>query len=53
MHCDVSAARLLDAACANHARATYEKTLDVFAYNELLKQRYRYGQICTAPPASD
>lgn len=32
-------------------RAAYEKTLDVFEYNGLLKQRYRYEQVCAAPPA--
>ena len=34
-------------------QAAYEKTLDVFEYNDLLKQRYRYEQICVAPPATD
>ncbi|MEO8004699.1 MAG: hypothetical protein ABI771_07320 [Betaproteobacteria bacterium] len=34
-------------------RAAYEKTLDIFEYNGLLKQRHRYEQICTAPPATD
>ena len=34
-------------------RAAYEKTLDVFEYNGQLKQRYRYEQVCTAPPATD
>ena len=34
-------------------RAAYEKTLDVFEYNGLLKQRYRYEQVCTAPPTTD
>jgi NitT/TauT family transport system substrate-binding protein len=34
-------------------RAAYEKTLDVFEYNGLLKQRYRYEQVCAAPPATD
>jgi hypothetical protein len=34
-------------------RAAYEKTLDVFEYNGLLKQRYRYEQVCTAPPGTD
>jgi NitT/TauT family transport system substrate-binding protein len=33
-------------------RAAYEKTLDVFEYNGLLKQRYRYEQVCTEPPAT-
>ncbi|MDA1116400.1 MAG: ABC transporter substrate-binding protein [Proteobacteria bacterium] len=32
--------------------AAYEKTLDVFEYNGLLKQRYRYEQVCAAPPAA-
>ena len=34
-------------------RAAYEKTLDIFEYNGLLKQRYRYEQVCAAPPATD
>ena len=34
-------------------RAAYEKTLDVFEYNGLLKQRFRYEQVCAAPPATD
>jgi NitT/TauT family transport system substrate-binding protein len=33
-------------------RAAYERTLDVFQYNGLVKQRYPYEQVCTAPPAS-
>jgi len=33
-------------------RAAYEKTLDVYEYNGLLKQRYRYEQVCAAPPAA-
>jgi len=32
-------------------QAAYEKTLDIFEYNGLLKQRYRYEQVCAAPPA--
>lgn len=32
--------------------AAYERTLDVFEYNGLLKQRYRYEQVCAAPPAT-
>ena len=32
-------------------QAAYEKTLDVYEYNGLLKQRYRYDQVCAAPPA--
>ena len=31
--------------------AAYEKTLDIFEFNGLLKQRYRYDQVCTSPPA--
>ncbi|HSO61057.1 MAG TPA: hypothetical protein VLR50_08490 [Desulfobacterales bacterium] len=34
-------------------RAAYEKTLDIFEYNGLLKQRYPYEQVCTAPPKTD
>lgn len=34
-------------------RAAFEKTLDVFEYNGLIKQRYRYEQVCAAPPAAD
>ena len=34
-------------------REAYEKTLDIFEYNGLLKQRYRYEQVCAAPPVSD
>ena len=33
-------------------RAAFEKTLDVFEYNGLIKQRYRYEQVCAAPPAA-
>jgi len=33
-------------------RAAYEKTLDVFEYNGLLKARYRYEQVCAEPPAA-
>jgi NitT/TauT family transport system substrate-binding protein len=33
-------------------RAAYEKTLDIFEYNGQLKQRYRYAQVCAAPPAN-
>jgi NitT/TauT family transport system substrate-binding protein len=32
-------------------RAAYEKTLDVYEYNGLLKQRYGYEQVCALPPA--
>lgn len=31
--------------------AAYEKTLDVFEFNGLLKRRYAYDQVCAAPPA--
>ena len=34
-------------------RAAYEKTLDVYEYNGQLKQRWRYEQVCAAPPAGD
>ena len=34
-------------------RAAYEKTLDVFEYNGQLMRRYRYEDVCTAPPATD
>jgi len=33
-------------------RAAFEKTLDVFEYNGLIKQRYRYEQVCAAQPAA-
>jgi NitT/TauT family transport system substrate-binding protein len=32
-------------------RAAYERTLDVFEYNGLVKRRYRYEQVCAAPPS--
>ena len=32
-------------------RAAYEKTLDIFEYNGLVKQRYPYEKVCAAPPA--
>jgi NitT/TauT family transport system substrate-binding protein len=31
-------------------RAAYEKALDVFEYNGQVKARYRYEQVCAAPP---
>jgi len=34
-------------------QAAYEKTLDIYEYNGLLKQRYRYDQVCAKPPAVD
>ena len=33
-------------------RAAYEKTLDIFEFNGQLKQRYRYEQVCSEPPAA-
>jgi NitT/TauT family transport system substrate-binding protein len=33
-------------------RAAYERTLDVFEYNGLLKRRYPYEQVCAEPPAA-
>ncbi len=33
--------------------AAYERTLDIFEYNGLLKQRHRYDQVCAAPPSTD
>jgi NitT/TauT family transport system substrate-binding protein len=33
-------------------RAAYERTLDVYEYNGLLKQRWRYEQVCALPPAT-
>ncbi len=32
--------------------AAYEKTLDIFEYNGLIVERYRYDQACAKPPAS-
>lgn len=34
-------------------REAYERTLDVFEYNGLVKRRYRYEQVCAMPPATD
>ncbi len=34
-------------------RPAYEVTLDVFEHFGTLKERYRYEQVCTAPPADD
>ena len=31
-------------------RAAFEATLDIFEYNGIIKQRFRYDQICAAPP---
>jgi NitT/TauT family transport system substrate-binding protein len=30
----------------------YEKTLDIFEFNGLLKHRYRYDQVCASPPSA-
>ncbi len=32
-------------------RAAYEKTLDIYQHSGQLKERYRYEQVCAAPPA--
>jgi NitT/TauT family transport system substrate-binding protein len=34
-------------------QAAFEKTLDVYELNGLLKQRYRYDQVCAPPPRAD
>ena len=34
-------------------RPAYEVTLDVFEHFGTLKERYRYEQVCAAPPADD
>src|SRR3546814_13946204 len=31
----------------------FEATLDVFAYNGLIKRRFRYDEVCAALPAAD
>ncbi|MDF2367632.1 ABC transporter substrate-binding protein [Sneathiella sp.] len=31
--------------------SAYEATMDIFAYNGLLEERYPYGRICSLPPA--
>jgi NitT/TauT family transport system substrate-binding protein len=33
-------------------RAAYEKTLDIFEYNGLVRQRYPYESVCAEPPAA-
>ncbi len=33
--------------------AAFERTLDIFEYNGLIRERYRYDQVCAAPPGSD
>jgi len=30
--------------------AAYERTLDIFEFNGLLKARYAYEQVCALPP---
>ena len=32
-------------------QSAYEATMDIFAYNGLLEERYPYGRICSLPPA--
>jgi NitT/TauT family transport system substrate-binding protein len=32
-------------------RPAYEKTLDIYEYNGLLKRRYAYEEVCAGPPA--
>jgi len=34
-------------------QAAYERTLDIFEYVGLLKQRHPYDRVCAAPPATD
>ena len=34
-------------------REAYERTLDGFEYNRLVKRRYRYEEVCAAPPGVD
>jgi len=34
-------------------QAAYEKTLDIFEYNGQVKKRWRYEQVCAAPPTAD
>lgn len=36
---------------AEITRAAYEKTLDIYQYNGLVKARYPYEQVCALPPA--
>jgi NitT/TauT family transport system substrate-binding protein len=36
---------------AEITQAAYEKTLDIYEYNGLLKRRYRYDEVCALPPA--
>ena len=32
-------------------RPAYEATLDIFAYNDLVKKRYAYEEVCAEPPS--
>ncbi len=32
---------------------TWEMSFDIFEYNGIIKERFSYGQICSAPPAID
>ena len=34
-------------------QTAFERALDVYEYNGLLKQRYRYDQVCALPPGAD
>ncbi len=34
-------------------RQAFEVILDIFEYNDMLEERYRYEQVCTDPPATD
>ena len=33
--------------------AAFDAVLDVFEYNGMIKERYRYDQVCVAPPGSE
>lgn len=37
---------------AEITRTAYERTLDVYEHNGLLKRRYRYEEVCSEPPAA-
>jgi NitT/TauT family transport system substrate-binding protein len=37
---------------AEITRAAYERTLEIFEYNGLVKRRYAYEQVCAVPPAA-
>ena len=34
-------------------RPAYQATLDIFEFNGMLKERYRYEQVCCEPPSGD